>query len=347
MCFLVFYLLLGTSPSALDVEEKVQENVASDNGNDSVDRSRSTSGTRSGRVDGNGRHLYTSRCSLQRVVGLDSRSMDLLPPQPACLEDVVRAITSPRPHPSTNPSVHPSASRSTHPSAHSHSSIPPPQSQSQHQPLVLLSSFGAYHFLPVEDAFPRDLHRPHHRRKTSHGVEPPGVTEDEDDDDTVAERTAEDDGGPTASAATMMASSTEASLVRRAEFLELFAMVKAADNVLADRRSDGDGIDDGRRNVGAVGREGVLVVRSLWSRVLSNPSGSADRDDSDYGGEYNTPSSDGPYDHTNDPPPPYASPSTAHASLNRSHTYAVSMGDTHILLFVTPRDKGRATRALR
>ena len=194
--------------------------------------------------------------------------------------------------------------------------------------MVLLSSLGAYHFLPVADAFPRDL-----------------LHEEEE---------AGDDGLASVSAATMMASSTEARLVRRAEFLELFAMVKAADNVLADRRSDGDGTDDGGRNGGAVGRESVLVVRSLWSRVLSNPSGGADRDDNDCEGEglgrngdYPGGGNDDPSHDTNDPPPPYASPSTAHASLNRSHTYAVSMGDTHILLFVTPRDKGRATRALR
>ena len=295
-------------------------------------RSNSSTNTNSDRVDR--QHLYASRCSLQRVVGLDSRSIDRLPPQPACLEDVIRAISSPNPSrqsPTTSPQL------------------------LQQPPVVLLSSFGAYHFLPEEDAYPTD---------------------------TVI-----------TSMTPMRA--TEAKLVRRAEVLELFAMVKAADNVLADRRSErrSGGIrDEGKRQEGTtsasvgttavngtigtgsgtvVDRKGVFVVRSLWSRLLSNKHNGDDVENTHcqegegrgsartYPDGGNTRVDDGAStsrnssfidddqtsdDSTDQPPIP---PSLSHASLNRSHTYAVSMGDTHILLFVTPQDKGRAVRAIR
>jgi hypothetical protein len=44
--------------------------------------------------DGGGGRLYESRCTLQRVLGLGPAERNALPPQPACLEDVVSALAS-------------------------------------------------------------------------------------------------------------------------------------------------------------------------------------------------------------------------------------------------------------
>ena len=390
------------------------------------------------RVDG--RHLYTSRCSLQRVVGLDRHFVDRVPPQPACLEDVIRAISFTHPSAQAHPSSQTKSSTKTHPST---SSLP---LQLQQQPLVLLSSMGAYHFLPEEDAFPTDLHRPHRsrNRRQGQGGNTRGMTAEEDEDYDEDENEDSEFGpsslskegeGMAGSGGGNTGVSTEATLVRRAEVLELFAMVKAADNVLGDRRTAGGGrpkdsasasdsagtsasgnTDSGTAGTGTtVGREGVLVVRSMWSRLLSDESsggrmdgthcggegraGERDRDRT-YPGEGNAgggggggsstsrndpsrgdpssgaPSSDdlpsdylpsdylstnrssgnAPFSNTpssDDPPGEGSSYDSVdsspahHASLNRSHTYAVSMGDTHILLFVAPRDHRRAVRAIR
>ena len=69
--------------------------------------------------DGDGGRLYQSRCTLQRVLGLGPAARNALPPQPACLEDVVSALAS--------------------------SAVSAPV-----LPAVLLP-FGAYHFLPAAD----------------------------------------------------------------------------------------------------------------------------------------------------------------------------------------------------
>ena len=376
------------------------------------------------RVDG--RHLYTSRCSLQRVVGLDRHFVDRVPPQPACLEDVIRAISFTQPSAQAHPSSQTHSSSQTHPS----SSL---LLQLQQQPLVLLSSMGAYHFLPEEDAFPTDLHRPHRSKGQGQGQGQGGNTrgmtaeededydEDENEDSEFGPSSLSKEGeGMAGSGGGNTGVSTEATLVRRAEVLELFAMVKAADNVLGDRRTAGGGrskdaasattatasgtntgTTTGTGTGTTVGREGVLVVRSLWSRLLSDESSGgrvdgtrcvgerrAGESDRTYPGEGNAgggggsstsrndpsssyPSSDdlpsdylstnsssgnAPFSNTpssDDPPGEGSSYDSVdsspahHASLNRSHTYAVSMGDTHILLFVAPRDHRRAVRAIR